>query len=282
MQNAVNCQELAPFGSTEAAQAIIDANPDFGVFADGGLNGVGFYDICAAIGLEAAPDIEDMAVVSDLPVMVMNGEFDPITPPAFAERAAETLSNSYLYIYPGLGHGASIAEDCPTSMMAAFISDPTTAPDDGCIAEMTGVEFITPDTPTPEVTLVEQDVLTLSQPALVPADWVEAQPGTFARAQTGLDQTALIYLNLPIGGRDFLVTSLAAGFGSAPPELLEELSLSTGDWATYEVTVLGFPARLIVRTRDGAGDVVLLLSNDEATLQAVAEMTLVPIAESID
>ena len=41
---------------------------------------------------QAGP-IENEPVVSDVPTLLLAGEFDPITPPAWARQAAETLTN---------------------------------------------------------------------------------------------------------------------------------------------------------------------------------------------
>jgi hypothetical protein len=62
----------------------------------------------------------------------MAGEFDPITPPAWSQHAAETLANSFFFTYAGVGHGAS-ADDCGREMMLEFLDDPTAAPDHSCI-----------------------------------------------------------------------------------------------------------------------------------------------------
>ncbi len=63
-------------------------------------------DACRGWDVPALASEVDAAVTSDVPVLIFNGQFDPITPPAFGETAAESLSRSYLYTFPGLGHGA--------------------------------------------------------------------------------------------------------------------------------------------------------------------------------
>jgi alpha-beta hydrolase superfamily lysophospholipase len=70
-----------------------------------------------------------------MPVLIMSGEMDPITPPAWARRAAETLENAWLFEYPGLAHGVSAASGCPQQMMTAFLEDPTQPPSSDCIHE---------------------------------------------------------------------------------------------------------------------------------------------------
>lgn len=59
-------------------------------------------------------------VVSAKPVLLLSGEDDPITPPANAERAARTLSNSLSLVAPGQGHG-NVFRGCIPRIMAQFI-----------------------------------------------------------------------------------------------------------------------------------------------------------------
>jgi hypothetical protein len=74
--------------------------------------------------------------VSDLPALIVNGEYDPVTPPAWAQHAAETLSNSSIFIIPAGGHGVIDMSDCTTDIEFQFLSDPTTELDGSCIDEM--------------------------------------------------------------------------------------------------------------------------------------------------
>jgi hypothetical protein len=66
----------------------------------------------------------------------MAGEFDPTTPPAWGQRAAETLKDAFFHEYPGIGHGASALSGCPREMFTAFLEEPREAPDDACIEGM--------------------------------------------------------------------------------------------------------------------------------------------------
>jgi pimeloyl-ACP methyl ester carboxylesterase len=93
-------------------------------------------DVCAAWAVEVLPALVDEPVVSDIPTLLMSGQFDPITPPAYAEIAASTLSQSYNLVFPGVGHGAIGAGDCPFNIMADFLNEPSQAPDSSCINEM--------------------------------------------------------------------------------------------------------------------------------------------------
>lgn len=82
-------------------------------------------------------------MTSDIPSLVLAGDFDPITPPDWGTRAAQTLENSYFFQFPGIGHAVSVSHPCPEAMTVAFVRDPTREPDASCMAEMEPLAFVT-------------------------------------------------------------------------------------------------------------------------------------------
>ena len=80
---------------------------------------------------------------SDVPTLILAGQLDPITPPAWAYDTALSLTNSYVAEVPGYGHSPTFSGPCPTSMALEFLGNPTGPPDDSCLAEMK-VEFAVP------------------------------------------------------------------------------------------------------------------------------------------
>ena len=83
-------------------------------------------------------------MTSDIPTLVISSEFDPITPPAYGKEAAKTLSKSFVFEVPRASHGSSVTEDCPRSMVLAFLDDPTQKPDAACFADMAQMKFAVP------------------------------------------------------------------------------------------------------------------------------------------
>ena len=77
--------------------------------------------------------IENEAVVSDIPTLLLSGQFDPTTPPRWADLAAETLSNSYSFVIPMAGHGVGIFTPCGQKLMGSFLSWPDQIPDSSCL-----------------------------------------------------------------------------------------------------------------------------------------------------
>ena len=80
-------------------------------------------------------------VTSDVPVLLLSGEADPVTPPQNAERAEKTLSNSLSLIAPGQGHNV-IYRGCIPRIARDFIeSGSVKGLDTGCVNEIKPLPF---------------------------------------------------------------------------------------------------------------------------------------------
>ena len=99
------------------------------------------FDLCEFWEVDPTDPSQREAVVSDVPTLILNGEFDPITPSEWGWLAGETLSNSYYYIFPGHGHGVMRSVQCGFQIGLQFLNDPYTEPDASCINDMPGIEF---------------------------------------------------------------------------------------------------------------------------------------------
>lgn len=86
-----------------------------------------------------------MPVSSGIPTLVSSGAFDPVTPPGFAEHAAETLSASVEVVFANSGHGALTESECSQGIALSFLADPEAALTDldtSCADEI-GIGFVT-------------------------------------------------------------------------------------------------------------------------------------------
>jgi hypothetical protein len=134
------CGEEAPF----ITQAILDA-ATAGVREEIKrvllIGGTMFYlDVCTFWGSSAPPATENQPVVSNIPALVLAGEYDPITPPAYAKTAAQTLSRSYLFDLRAYAHN-SLGPGCPDDLRTAFLNAPTSQPDGSCVDAMPPLAF---------------------------------------------------------------------------------------------------------------------------------------------
>lgn len=140
--NSVECHEEVPFNSLDAVRAAgVSLPPVLRDKTEAEVENI--FQTCRIWNVGRPRAIENEPVVSGIPTLLLAGEYDPITPPVWAQLAAESLSNSYVHIFPGLGHGA-LDVDCPVSIILQFLDNPYARPDASCVAGMGGPAFVTP------------------------------------------------------------------------------------------------------------------------------------------
>jgi pimeloyl-ACP methyl ester carboxylesterase len=95
-------------------------------------------------GARPAGATEHAPVVSDIPTLILAGEFDQNTPSYWGKLAGETLSNSVYIEVPGAGHGVIGESDCGPRLISAFLENPLRRPDTGCLDKMSQWQFALP------------------------------------------------------------------------------------------------------------------------------------------
>jgi pimeloyl-ACP methyl ester carboxylesterase len=86
------------------------------------------------------PDVHQL-VRSDIPVLLLSGNRDPVTPPAFAERLVKQLPNSKHIVFPEASHGNW--GSCGYRIIAEFIDrSSVTGLDVSCVSQQTSGEFV--------------------------------------------------------------------------------------------------------------------------------------------
>jgi pimeloyl-ACP methyl ester carboxylesterase len=112
----VYCSEDMPFTDSLAAVGR----------AQGTLIGPRYYleyrAGCAAWPMPRAPREMREPWKSDIPVLLISGERDPVTPPEYGERVAKNLTRVRHVVIQGGGHAEQ--SPCKTQVMAAFLNDP--------------------------------------------------------------------------------------------------------------------------------------------------------------
>jgi pimeloyl-ACP methyl ester carboxylesterase len=198
MYYSVHCQEEVPFVDAPQIDADVKQHPEFEVLADKST-----LQLCSSWGVPAAAAVENQAVSSDVPTLVISGEFDPITPPTYGQTAAQTLSKSFAFTAPRAGHGSSVTEDCPRSLVLAFLDNPAQKPNDACLSEMAKAAFEPPLTVAsfklkPVTLAINTGLSTLNLDALLPENWKEVAPGAYSPNGKMTDQTMIVMQAAPI------------------------------------------------------------------------------------
>lgn len=135
---SIQCREETPFDSY---QQRLEMGKELPSQIAGAYSSPFEFNLCARWEVAPAPPTDRDPVVSDVPTLILAGEFDPITPPEWAILAGETLSNSFYYEFPGHGHGVMRSVPCGFEIGLQFLNDPNNQPDGTCVAELPGIEF---------------------------------------------------------------------------------------------------------------------------------------------
>lgn len=106
---------------------------------------VGLRRACAAWPRAELPEGYLSPVSSDVPVLLMAGELDPVTPPATARQAAATLTRSRVVAFGNVSHGTSNAAECEAALVANFFTTPDPEGiDASCATSLVRPRFIVP------------------------------------------------------------------------------------------------------------------------------------------
>jgi pimeloyl-ACP methyl ester carboxylesterase len=135
----VNCFEEAPLNTAELGQRMRSAYP--AVLTDGGI----FNDPTLCEGLHpfrAGPE-HAVLVESDIPALIITGEFDMQTHRSNGEIVARALKHSQSVEFPGAAHVPSWRTECARTIMRGFYNAPLQAVDVTCVKSGAALRFIT-------------------------------------------------------------------------------------------------------------------------------------------
>lgn len=90
---------------------------------------------CRAVGLGPRDYDQYDLVETDIPIVVANGAWDPITPPPLAESIMDGFENGRYVEFPHAGHGPTRSLDCAGDFLNDFYDDPSAELDMECVKD---------------------------------------------------------------------------------------------------------------------------------------------------
>jgi pimeloyl-ACP methyl ester carboxylesterase len=282
MNIAVQCNEELAFDSVETMQQILDQlRPELQGFARRNGSDPAQLQVCAAFGAGQPQAVENEAVTSDRPTLVVSGQYDPITPPAGGKLAADSLSNSYFFTFAGAGHGVIASNDCAQSMALAFLKNPATKPDAACLTQVTAPVFITSTTTRAALELEAFTNADSSYSSVKPKGWDEVMAGTYADVSAGLDQSGISFQVLPGGGIDLMLPIVAAQFGASTDSVIS-YEANGLTWKIVSGEVMGQFATLALAEGDGRVYLIVVIATTESSSEALYEQLLLPAIDAFE
>jgi len=137
---AIMCYEGRPRSVEDSEASLRQQYPDFVSF-------ISAFDeaICNVWRPDIATEKTFEPVVSNVPVLILSGEYDPVCPPMFGDITAATLSKSVHLVVPAASHAAIHADDCIRNIAVKFLSNPSEKIDQKCVSERMKINFVTAD-----------------------------------------------------------------------------------------------------------------------------------------
>jgi pimeloyl-ACP methyl ester carboxylesterase len=93
------------------------------------------YDICLLAEVGSSTAVAEPAY-SDIPVLLLTGQYDSWVAPETMRQTGDTLPNSKLVDFPHLGHAVLFGGDCPMTITDDFLDDLSATPATDCIDQM--------------------------------------------------------------------------------------------------------------------------------------------------
>lgn len=266
---ALECNEELPFNN----QSLVTTSSNFDAlirFATGTSEDM--FALCQSWTLAPPDPRESMPVTSDVPVLIMAGEFDPITPPQWGIKTHQHLSNSTFVMIPHAGHGVSILPGCPRQIGRAFLNSPNRYVDTSCAQEV--IPFAIPNAEQFESFTDDYNEFD----SVRPIGWRANQdlPGNLSRTSYGYTNLAqLTYFNYNIvDSKDYI-----EGIYNIYFPALETFELQTDwlDWTVYLADELGMYVAL---AENGDNTQVVILYAPITEFRVIRDSLLIPVLES--
>lgn len=100
-------------------------------------------EVCRNWKIDLLPRDVLQPVKSEVPTLLLSGEFDPITPPAFAAQVGEGLSHDQSVAFPSGTHGQAFEGACANQIIQRFLDNPGVPLETSCAAAPAS-HFMTP------------------------------------------------------------------------------------------------------------------------------------------
>ena len=141
MRLSVWCSEEYPFNSQDIITRETNRYPEVK-----GLSPTTFKaSVCDIWSVQKVPPIENEAIKTSIPVLLINGEYDHLTPVKWARNMKKNLRNSHHLIFKGWKHTPTTNWSNTCAMEAAndFFNDPSKLPNSKCLKRNKKLKFKT-------------------------------------------------------------------------------------------------------------------------------------------
>ena len=241
------------------------------------------FGACQSWGATGPVLGENDAVVSDIPALVLEGSYDPATPPKLGKQVAERLPNSFYYEFPNQGHSVSTSDSsgCGMKVVQNFLGNPTAEPEHACMNDLKAVKFLVPYTGEPALELTERQLFGVR--VNIPKDWFFTFDGFFIRGSSPFDITQVSALRAALSVQDlqdYFSSSIHGyrGLDGAPVEAGTRQA-NGHVWKLYSATSNNRPVD-IAAAEDGSTSLIVIMFSHPDEHEALYRTVFLPMVDS--
>jgi pimeloyl-ACP methyl ester carboxylesterase len=262
MNLSVQCAEEVPFTDLAAMNEISAGYPELqDIVASNQTFVTSVKQTCEVWGFGNPPPVENEPVTDGvMPVLVLAGNLDPITPPEWGEMLSGNFADSSFFEFRGIGHAVTIDSECGRQIALQFLDTLNPLPDAEalCVGDLPGVEFVDPLTSINLVEFNDPEVLGIA--GLEPEGWLDTGDPTIQQySELGL--YVILQQAAPVSQEDFLASYFPSIGLEEAPEPAGTFESPYATWTLFEFTQQGLVVNLAVgEIEDGRLGIVLTTS----------------------
>ncbi|MEW5871142.1 MAG: alpha/beta fold hydrolase [Chloroflexota bacterium] len=264
---SINCHEQVYATTPQELEADLEAEPRFAAYARSAMFGgvESLFAICSRWKVLPFDPASKQALKSDIPALILAGEYDPTTPLHYGRQVHENLSHSYLVAFAGQGHAPTWSPEvqCATQIALDFLNTPSRAPDSACAKPPGGMHFAVAYTGKAGTRFETfyNDQYGLS--GVIPSGWRSIGSGFYNRLKTDADPTQVGLQSSAVSIPEWLdwLTVKFQNVGlDAAPKAAGEHEANGSTWELYTSTFRGNPVDLAFTQVEGQTILVAMLS----------------------
>jgi hypothetical protein len=94
--------------------------------------------------LPAATKQTDLSPLTNIPTLILSGQHDPVTNPAWGQQTADSFETGYFFEFPAMGNWISASDPCVQRIVNGFLQNPGGRPNAACSPVAASSGFILP------------------------------------------------------------------------------------------------------------------------------------------
>jgi pimeloyl-ACP methyl ester carboxylesterase len=132
------CRDMVPFVDRRAIRDATAGDPAWDEAYGANL----LVDVCDVWGLEPGDPVVHEPVTTDVPILIFRGQFDAYSDRDLIDRSLRTLSGGQVVHVAYEGHDIKRDIECYRNVRRAWLDEPTSDVDPGCLRRVPPPEFV--------------------------------------------------------------------------------------------------------------------------------------------